>query len=243
MTAPCCLGVASVRIPSIEAEIYLQRFPIEKLFSISVRDKLIVHKILRGAYLFREDEARNRLYFIVEGRAKTYVMHRNGVESLISFLGPGMIMGDMELVGAQTEMYMVQAVEPCAAIELPIHDFRENVLQDAKFLRILCHEIANKLHKNDMRFTTMQAFPLKPRLAEFILLAQAGGEFSEQLIATAQYLGVSYRHLLRVLSEFCDEGVLKRGRGHYTIQDMKKIKDWMNDIQPYESSEGFLAFL
>ena len=112
----------------------------EELFSFPVRDALYVHAIESGEYLFRYDDALNRLYFLVEGRSKSYVVHANGSVSLLAFSGPGTIMGDMELVGSITDDYLVQAVAPCIAIALDLRNCREQVLNDAKFLRLSCAE-------------------------------------------------------------------------------------------------------
>lgn len=222
---------------------YLARFPVDRLFSVPVAPYLSVHRIPKDDYLFRADDPANRLYFLTEGRSKTYVVHAGGQEALLSFSGPGTIMGDMELVGAHTDAYMVQAIEDCMAVELALQHCRDAVLQDAVFLLRLCRLMGNKLYKKDGRLSVMQSFPLKLRLAEFILLTQSDGVFREPLTQTAPYLGVSYRHLQRAVAELCDTGVLRRAGRHYEIADMPRLARWAAGIDPAPPSWGFFEFL
>lgn len=224
------------------ADKYLDLYPVEEFFSFPARSYLGVHLIPKGEFLFRADEAANRLYFLVEGRAKTYVVHPNGQESLLAFPGPGTIMGDMELVGSKTESYMVQAVESCVAIELMLSRCRSKVLSDAKFLLHLCQLMGDKLYYKDSHLSTVQSFTLRPKLAEFILLTQTDGRFTELLTQTAQYLGVSYRHLQREIAGLCNSGVLARDKRAYVIKDVGALKEFAGDINPTQSGKGFFKF-
>lgn len=221
---------------------YLARYPVEELFSFPVRDALYVHAIESGEYLFRYDDALNRLYFLVEGRSKSYVVHANGSVSLLAFSGPGTIMGDMELIGSIADDYLVQAVAPCIAIELDLRNCREQVLNDAKFLRLLARLFGNKLYRKDQHLSASQTLTTKQALAQFILLMQTGGIFSEPLTTTAQYLGVNYRHLQRVIAELCTSGILERLHRAYRICDTAALTAIAPDTAS-STDRGFLAFL
>jgi CRP-like cAMP-binding protein len=225
-------------------EQYLTRYPLENMFSFPVRRFLNVRTIPKQGYLFRSDESANRLYFLVEGRAKTYVLHSNGNEAILAFPGPGTIMGDMELVGSITESYMVQAIEQCVAFELDLLACREQVLQDSKFLLLLCRLMGNKLYYKDVHLSAVKSFDLKTKLAEFILLTQTDGVFKEPLVQTAQYLGVSTRHLQRVLASFCTMGILKRVRNWFSILDQKALEGFMDNTHfSLGKDQGFLSFI
>ncbi len=222
------------------SERYIDLYPVERMFSFPVRTYLSVHALAKGEYLFRADDAVNRLYFLVEGRAKSYIIHPNGSESLLAFPGPGTVMGDMELVGSVTESYMVQAIEPCIAIELNLRDCREKVLSDAKFLLLLCRLMGNKLYRKDAHLSAVQSFTLKSKLSNFILMTQSDGVFMEPLTQTAQYLGVSYRHLQRAVALFCENGILKREKRKYRIADKAALEEFAKDIRSAAGAEdGF----
>lgn len=227
-----------------EARRILERYPVERLFSRPVGEYLSVHRIRRGEYLFRGDADANRLYFLVEGRAKTYILHPNGSESLLAFPGPGTVMGDMELVGARTEPYLVQALTDCVAVTLALALCREQVLSDAAFLLRLCRLLSDKLYAEDARLSAQQAFPLLPKLADFILRTQADGLYAEPLVRTAQYLGASERHLQRLLTDLCGQGCLTRlGRSRYRVTGPDRLRELAGEMNQFQEAGGFLQFL
>lgn len=49
--------------------------------------------------------------------------------------------------------------------------------------------------------------------------------FEERLTEAAEYLGVSYRHLQRIIARFCDEGILERTRGGYRLLKGDYLED------------------
>ena len=49
--------------------------------------------------------------------------------------------------------------------------------------------------------------------------------YREQHTEAAEYLGVTYRHLLYVLAEFVKEGILEKTKTGYRIIDMEKLGD------------------
>lgn len=227
-----------------EARRYLERYPVERMFSAPVGQYLSVHRIPRGEHLFRGDADANRLYFLVEGRAKTYILHPNGSESLLAFPGPGTVMGDMELVGARTEPYLVQALTDCVAVTLALALCRETVLADPAFLLRLCRLMADKLYAEDGRLSAQQAFPLLPKLADFILRTQAEGLYTEPLVSTAKYLGASERQLQRLLVRLCGEGALARlGRSRYRVEDRDRLRELAGEMNRFQEAGGFLQFL
>lgn len=58
------------------------------------------------------------------------------------------------------------------------------------------------------------------------------GLFSELLTETASYVGISYRHTLRVLNQLCVEGMLEKGPSGYRILDSAGLEariEWRLD--------------
>ena len=68
-----------------------------------------------------------------------------------------------------------------------------------------------------------QSFPLKVRLAEFILKMSVNGYYREPHTEVAEFLGVTYRHLLYVLAQFVEEGILEKTKRGYKVADEEKL--------------------
>ena len=203
-------------------------------FSTDIRERLEVHVYKRNEFICRELEELNRLYFIVEGRVKMYQTHRNGKISLISFYSVGSILGEIELLGVMETAHSVQAVEDTVCIELPLYEIREVLLKDSVFLLAIAKYLGYKAIQNADNMMKSQAYTLESRLAAFILLSSPNNRYEEKHMEASQYLGVSYRHLLRTIATFVKNGYLVKESGGYTVLDkdmLEHLSEEMVDIR------------
>lgn len=172
------------------------------------------------------------LYYMASGRAKLYVTMANGKTALIDFFSAPCFIGEMELIGVQQEPCSVRAIERCVCLALPVAACGKALLQDAVFLRHICLYLGNKNAKNIRSFTKNQAYALKNRLAAFALMTSANGHYDEKHAHAADYLGVSYRHLLYVLADFVDKGILQKEQGGYRIADEQALLALARMVDP-----------
>lgn len=79
---------------------------------------------------------------------------------------------------------------------------------------------------------------MEVRLARYIHFTRRGDMFEERLTEAAEYLGVSYRHLQRIIARFCDEGILER-----TPRRLPSLKgDYLEDLYQ-KNALIFVSFL
>jgi hypothetical protein len=77
-----------------------------------------------------------------------------------------------------------------------------------------------------------QNYELKNRLASYILLTEYNGVYCEKHTETAEFLGVSYRHLLYTLQQFVKEQFITKQKGGYLI-DYEKLRNLSKDVNFY----------
>ncbi len=218
----------------IEKRKYTDKYKIEDLFSIPITSYLEVHSYKKGEFICKELDTLSYLYFLVEGRAKMYQTHKNGKVSLIHFYSCGTILGEVELLGVSKTAHSVQAMIDTVCIQLPLYNMRDEILNDAKFLREIARHLCVKLLRDTDNLISSQAYTLETRLAAFILFSNTNNLYEEKHTEVSQYLGVSYRHLLRVLSDFCKRGLLVKEDRGYRINNsasLKSIVDEMSEIK------------
>jgi CRP-like cAMP-binding protein len=195
------------------------------------------------------------LYFLVEGRAKLYITHTNGKVSMINFLTAPNLIGEMELIGAQEFSHGIIALTECKLLAIPLYKLKDRLLSDSKFLLFLCKFLSSKTLKNTKKFSQNINYTLKERLAYFILLStdvnvgkvlptfdDASTRFSiykERHTEVAEYLGVSYRHLLYVFAEFCEKQILRKTSKGYLITDYSALLTLAADIQKEQEMLDF----
>ncbi|MEO4055188.1 transcriptional regulator YeiL [Solibacillus sp. CAU 1738] len=203
---------------------YIDQFPIQQFFSFDVADILEVHQFERGEWINSEGSFPEYLYLLIEGKAKIYCTQENGKVALISFAQPGTFIGEIELLNNDYYSKGIQTMNKSICIALPLSKCKDKLLSDVIFLRYLCTFLGNKTSLMTAKFTQSLAYPLENRLAEFILLSADDDVYNEKHTEVCDYLGVSYRHLLHVLSMFCESGILeKRGR-NYMILNADELK-------------------
>jgi len=183
-----------------------------KLIQFEVDDEITV-----------EGEIPEHLFYLVSGQAKLFVTLPNGKRTLIDFFNAPCFIGEMELLGVHTHSRSVQALVPCVCLALPLDLCRDQLLSDAGFLRKLSLYLGNKNMRNVASLAETKTYPLQNRLASFILLAAPNGHYKEMHGNAAEYLGVSYRHLLFVLADFVQKGYLVKTDKGYQVMNKKAL--------------------
>lgn len=159
----------------------------------------------------------DRLYYLVEGRAKITVVHEDGSRSIVHFVHPNDWIGELTLIDIEKAHKDVIAIGPCKCLSIPMDIAREVLLPDADFLLMMSRYIGRKLLERTRFQAKQQRYALKYRLATYILLTEQEGVYREKHTETAEYLGVSYRHLLHTFEQFREEGIITKEGTGYTI--------------------------
>ncbi|MFS0782175.1 transcriptional regulator YeiL [Bacillus sp. 1P06AnD] len=211
---------------------YLKAYPIQSFFSIAIDDLIQVHAYKRGEFIIREGSFPEYLFYLIEGKGKIYYTHHNGKVSLINFILPGTFIGEVELLQESYYSKGIQTANDVVCFAIPVYACKEALLQDATFLRHLCTFLSNKATVIAAKYTQSLAYPLENRLADFILLSSNGHLYQEKHTEVCEYLGVSYRHLLHVLSHFCEKGYLEKDGRSFIIKDEKSLEELASPISP-----------
>ena len=183
-------------------------------------------------YIIEESLMPSYLFFLTSGRAKLYTTLPNGKIALIDFFRAPCFIGEMELIGHTQDICSVQAIDPCLCLALPITQCKEMLLTDPIFLRKICLHLGSKNAKNIRSSAKNQAYTLENRLASFILLLTATNIYEEKHSHAAEYLGVSYRHLLYVMAQFIEKGYLKKENRVYKIADREALVKLAHVVDP-----------
>ena len=201
-------------------------------FSIDVVGNTKLFHVLAGDFIVKEGHPPSYLFYLAQGRAKLYSTLANGRVSLIDFFAAPCFIGEIELVDMDHEPRAVQAIEACWCLALPIKQFRAQLLNDATFLRNLCVALSKKNYRNIISLTKNQSFPLINRLAAFILLTQHCDVYREKHTSVVEYMGVSYRHLLYVIAQFTQDGVLIKQKSGYIITNKSALTALALEMAP-----------
>lgn len=207
-----------------QIEGYYNHFPLSDYFGFDIRPYITVVQFEPEELILQEGEEPEFLYYLIDGRAKLYLSHDNGRIFLINFLSAPCFIGEMELIQAQMTSNGVKAITACTCFAIRIMSCKEKLLNDTTFLRYICVFLGKKALGNTYNYSRNQSYTLDVRLAIFILLTATNGYYRERHTEVAEFLGVTYRHLLYVLADFVKSGVLEKTPQGYHIANVKVLR-------------------
>ncbi len=217
---------------------YIKRYKINEFFSNDMTPYMELIMFNRNEHICRRGEKIEYLFFLVEGKTKIYRDLNNGKSLLICFNSPLVIMGDVEFLEQDITDSNVQTIIESYCIAINFNYIRKFALEDCEFLKLICKGLGNKLIRSTNNSSINLLYPLENRLASYILAFLDWEESSDcgraifegNLTQTAELLGVSYRHLHRILNKFCEEKILVKNQGYYEILDKIRLEKLAGDV-------------
>ena len=216
---------------SEEISHYIQTYNFHTLFSFDILPYAELHSFQKSEKICNEGVDVPYLYYLISGKAKIYMSHKNGKTSLINFIQASSFIGELGLIGVESITKTVEVIEDCMCLALPLKDCQHLLLQDVIFLQKLCKFIGEKTITRTESYAKNNSYPFENRLAAFILLTEQNNSYTEKHTEASEYLNVSYRHLLYVLNQFCQQNYLKKDGRTYYIQDRIQLEKLADELK------------
>lgn len=193
---------------------YLEKRRILGLFSTCVPNFFLLH-YQPGELLTNPFSPSQYLQFVVEGDLLLYDMPDEDSTVMIQTTYNDVnLLGEVELLDTQFTPFFVEARTDVYTLALYLEQYQQILLNDPAFLRYLCSCLAAKL--NGAVASSVQ-MPLKKRVALSLQYADSSQSITD-IGRLAKTFNVSNRQLLRVLKDFCREGILEHSqKGVYRI--------------------------
>ncbi|WP_342491835.1 cyclic nucleotide-binding domain-containing protein [Bacillus sp. FSL R5-0422] len=204
---------------------YMKAHQLESVF----HQKLISHVSLwryeQGELVCSKGDKREYLYLLVKGKLKIFTTTKEGKTFILSFKHPLEAIGDIEYVQQTDMVNTVEAVTEVHMLRVSHQALMCHAKDDPRVLNFLLKGITNKFYtkSNDLSFHLL--YPVEVRLASYLLSVVTSDESASALRLTdaASLIGTSYRHINRVIQQFCEKGLIERQRGNITISDRKGL--------------------
>lgn len=206
----------------------IQAQHIEKLYAygIEVQNQaeieLLTYK--KGEVILREGFPMKELLVVSSGKAKVYASAENGRDLLLSYYVADGIVGDVELMlGDYTASTTMVALTEFRCIALPFEQWSERLRANLIFMNHIGHALATKLIRSSNKGVATALHDGEKRLCTYILDEAHDDVLEEQLTNVASAIGISYRHVLRILKVLCEEGILSKEKRGYRIMDRTRL--------------------
>jgi len=216
-------------------EKYIEISGIQQVFSNDVHDFLRLVSLRKDEYLMFQGIVSEYLWLLFEGEVKMSALLSGGNTSAFDYYSINgiEIYGDLYTLWGQPSEYSISCNRDCYAFVVSLSSYREKLMSDAKFLKLVCERLSEKYFSISSRFQRLQ-MPPKQRFALLLIEDSEDGMFRIPLVEAAQILNTSYRTMMRLVDSFTKEGLIeKKGVRNIRILDMEKLESIAYSNQLY----------
>jgi CRP-like cAMP-binding protein len=215
---------------------YLQLHQLESVF----HDPLLLHLSLysfdAGEFICSQGQELDYVYVLVKGKLKIYTTSEEGRTLIISFKNPLEVIGDIEYVQGTDIINTVEAVSSVLMIGVHHRWLNQFGKEYPPLLHFLLDIITRKFYSKSNSMTFNLLHPVDVRLASYLLSvffddsdsAFKGKLSTSSLKDAANLIGTSYRHLNRVIQQFCVDGLIERSEGFILVKDREGLSERAN---------------
>lgn len=176
-----------------------------------------------GEFLISLGQPSEYLLFLVKGECLFYTYSESGEHISLGSAASFQIFGEVSSLWNLPPNNVVQAIRPTLCLALDLNKHRETLLNDNRFLRYICRLMSERVIYSNKALTSFVGAKALNRLASFILANEQDGLFNVRLTRCSEAIGVSYRHLLRIMDDLCGREILKKQKRSYKIMNRSRL--------------------
>ncbi len=202
---------------------YIQNYQLQSYLDNDLLPISSLYFFDQEEHLIRAEVPSDYLYFLVDGSVMIYSYSSDTQNICIDHSQPVTLLGEASSLWELLPQSNVKAISPCLCVGISLKKYRHLLQQDVRFLQNICQILSYRLNSG-VTLANSLTEPVETRLAKFILANSQNNQFSFQLTTCASILNVSYRHLLRTITNFKEEHILKKEKSYYLIQDTNALE-------------------
>jgi CRP-like cAMP-binding protein len=211
-------------------ESYIKRHQIDRIFTEQLLQHLTLYWFDKGELICSQGDPAQYLYILVEGKIKIYTNSPEGKTLILSFKTQLEVIGDLEYVQGIDFINTVEAVSSVMMIGVQHRWLKQYGRDHAPLLNFLLEIITKKFHLKNKSMSFNILYPVEVRLASYLLsISFEESELITSIKDAASLIGTSYRHLNRVITQFCNEGLIERNRGFIVVKDIEGLRKLAGD--------------
>ncbi|WP_334077557.1 Crp/Fnr family transcriptional regulator [Paenibacillus sanfengchensis] len=208
-------------------ETYLRDYELGSVFYEKIRPHMALYAYDRGELICSQGESPEFLYILVKGKLKVFMTNAEGKTLVISFKTALELVGDIEYVQDTDILNTVEAATGVHMIAVPYRILRKHGREHAPLLQFLLNVITKKFYLKSNSISLNMMYTVDVRLASYLLAVSSdeshnpvpGLLSTAELKDVANLIGVSYRHLNRIVLQFCSNGLLERKKGGIVVKN------------------------
>ena len=208
---------------------YIELHHLQEYMDSDLLKMASLHYFEKEEHLIHAGTASDYLYFLVEGTVMVYSYSSDTQNICIDHAKPATPIGEASSLWGLLPKSSVKAVSNCICLSIPLNKYRTQLQQDVRFLQNICQLLSYRLNSG-INLANSLTEPVETRLAKFILTNHEDDRFSFRLTTCASILNVSYRHLLRTITNFREANIIEKKKNYYLIHDFGALEDLAENL-------------
>lgn len=198
---------------------------LEKYGLVEQAGNCLVRSYKAGETIHMEGEPYQRLLLVVSGKAKVCTTATNGKDLVLTYYLSDGLIGDMELASAKGQgAASVVALSDFECLAIPYSSDGNFLMGNLTFLSLLAKGLSEKLLLSSKNYVSTALYTGEQRLCTYILEGSYKNFFQDNLTDVAATIGISYRHMFRLLRKLCEEDILQRQDHGFYILDENQLR-------------------
>lgn len=207
---------------SAAIERYVEAFNMRDFLNDDLLRHLQLFHFPAYTHVYFEEQEQHFFYFLVEGQVQCSHYLEDGRLAVIALSVPFTAIGDLEILSPNPVRSNVVATRDTTMLGIERSVVERYGADDPRFLRFLIDQLREKLYKKDDLHKS-QILPVAKRLALYLLTEQRSSRSDEIELPEKEHLasllGVTPRHLNRVLRALVESGSISPGYPRLRILD------------------------
>lgn len=191
------------------------------------------HRYKAGEVIFREGGYPLGIYFIVKGKVKKYKVDRDGTEQIIYVANTGELLGYHAVLSEDHYPDSAAVIEDSVIACIPKEDFMEVIDRSGLLMRRLLKTLSHEFSVLANSLTLFARRSVRERLALQLIVVREKykGDFLPGQVVEinmsredlASLVGTARENVVRMLTEFKEEGILETRGRKIIVRDIKKL--------------------
>lgn len=182
----------------------------------------------KKAEIFSEGDSPSTIFFVKSGSIKIFKSHPDGKELITDLYKPGDFFGFEPLLENNHYQETAVAMEDSEVVLIPKSDFlillNSHADVSASFIALLCRKVSEK----ESQLVNLAYNSVRQRTAEALLKVSTLADGQEKINISredlAKIVGTAPESVIRVLSEFKDEGLIEIESGKIKVLQRPKLE-------------------
>jgi len=219
-----------------QSESILTDLPLSDLELLTVNKSEQVYK--KGEIIFREGAYPSGIFYITDGKVKKYKVDKDGREQIIYVANTGELLGYHAVLSEDRYPDSAAALEQSRIAFIPREDFLSTLLQSdvlsRRLLKTLSHEFA--VLANSLTMYAQKSVRERLALQLIVLREKYKVNFKPGMPVEinlsrddlASLVGTARENVVRMLSEFKEEGIVETKGRKIIVQNVNKLIEIAN---------------